>query len=324
MAQRCREKQYKPHGGDPYPAEKVPMSQRILLWPFALWLRLTALLPPFLNRMNANLLAWMARSVVRYRRRIVRQNIADCFPDLTEEERRKIEKDFYRNLADYFFQTVTIAFATEKRLKKHITFSGLDGVARTMDSGKDIVLYTSHSGNWEYIPLLALFMPPGHDEAIYAHVNRPLKNLWFNRLFHRLRSRFNTSVPMRQTARAMIGWRREGQRFIIGFLSDQKPGRYTRSTEVNFLGRCTPFIEGTEELARKLHTAVYYTDMRRTGRDRFHVNLVKMCDDASAMPQGALTAEYARLLTDSIRRDPASYLWSHNRWRLPKKITPRP
>lgn len=327
MAKRCMEKvsespedkAFTPFGGDPYGCATVPLWQRMAYAPAGWLLRMAAALPAPLCHGMADGLAWLARSVVRYRRRVVRRNLADCFPASSAQWRQEVEKGFYRNLADYVFQTAGIAFLNQKRLMRHISFSGLEEVAATLSDGRDIVLYTSHFGNWEYIPLMAAAMPKERDGMVFAHVVRPLKNLWFNSFFHRLRSRFNTSVPQKQTARAMIGWRRCGQRFIIGFLSDQKPGRYTQSTEVDFLNRRTPFIEGTEVLAAKLHTAVFYTDVHREGRDRIRVDLVKMADDAAALPPGALTADYARRLTDSIRRDPAAYLWSHNRWRLKKE-----
>lgn len=315
MAKQCLQKPFEPVGGDPFGCAEVPAGQRILFAPLGWLLCLLAHLPTFISRGLADGLALLAGRVVKYRRRLVRRNIADCFPDMSEKERGKIEKGFYRNLADYFFQTIRIAWRSPRHLSRHITFSGLEALHREFERGRDIVLYTSHFGNWEYIPLVAMD-PQAPRQAVYAHVVRPLRQLWFNRFFHRLRSRFNTSVPMRQTARAMLSWRRSGQPYIIGFLSDQKPGHNTRWQDVDFLGRTTPFIGGTEDLARKLRTAVYYTDVRRTGRDRFHLELVKMADDASATPQGFLTAEYARLLTETIRRDPASYLWSHNRWRL--------
>lgn len=311
-------KEFDRTGGDPYPAGAVPFGQRLAMAPLGALLWLLAYAPQWITRGAAGMLAFVAHRVVRYRQRIVRRNLADCFPQLDGRQRAGIEHDFYRNLADCFFQTVRLAHISPRRLAEHVSFKGLDSLTAEIDRGRDVVLYTSHFGNWEYITSLGLHMP-GHGHVVYAHVARPLKNRWFNRFFHRLRSRFNVSVPMRRTARAMIGWRRARQPFIIGFLSDQKPGHNTRWETVEFLGRPTPFIAGTEELARKMHCAVFYTDMRRLGRDRFEVGLVRMADDAAALPPGTLTAEYARRLTESIRRDPASYLWSHNRWRLPKK-----
>lgn len=285
--------------------------------PPAATIRVLSWAPAAIGAVLADVLAFFAADVLRYRRRIVRQNIADCFPHLTPRQRRGIVRQFYRNLADYFFQTIRLAHLSQRKILKHISFKGLDQLASTFDSGQDVMLYTSHFGNWEYIPVVAACMP-SYEHVVFAHVARPLKNLWFNRFFHRLRSRFNVSVPMRRTARAMIGWRREGKQFIIGCLSDQKPGHNTRVETVDFLGRPTPFIAGTEDLARKFKCAVYYTDVRRLSRNRFEVTLVPMAADASLTQPGALTKLYAKLLTESIRRQPASYLWSHNRWRLPK------
>lgn len=304
---------------DPYYVAPLPWPRRLLMAPVSLLTYVGARLPLPSAHVCADALAFLAYRVARYRRRIVAANIAACFPDMTPRGRLATERRFYRNLADYFFQTLALTALSDRAIMRRITFEGTEALSAAMRGGRDVVFYTSHFGNWEYITSMPLWMPRDvEDGIIFSHVNRPLKNVWFNRFFHRLRSRYNVSVPMRDVLRAIVGWRREGRRFIMGFLSDQKPGRRTRAVEVPFLGRPTPFIAGTEDIARRLRCAAYYTDVRRTGRDTFAVTIRHMTDDASLLPDGELTRMYAAMLTETIRRDPASYLWSHNRWRLPK------
>ena len=302
---------------DLYPAEEPSRLQKGLYWPLGALLGLVGMLPMWMSRPTADLIAFTARRVVRYRRRVVRANLAASLPDLNDEERLKIEKEFYRNLADYFFQTVRFSRMGRKAAMRHIRFRETEVLEQLLDAGKDVVLYTSHFGNWEFVTSLPLWMPRhGPERVVYSHVARPLKNRWFDRFFHRMRSRFNLSVPMKSAARAMAGWHNSGQPFIMGFLSDQKPGGHTRWREVDFLGRLTPFISGTEDLARHFGCAVVYMDMHRLGRDRYEATIRLLTPDASLTQPGELTAEYARRLTNTIRRDPSSYLWSHNRWRL--------
>ncbi len=301
-----------------YPVDRPPLKQRIMLAPLGRLLSLMARLPARATHLPADALAWLAHNIVKYRRRIVRRNLADTFPHLTEAERLHIEKQFYRNLADYIFQTVALTHISDSEIRRRMTVINPEVISDTLDSGRDIVLYTSHFGNWEYITSLPQWTRT-KEHVLYSHVVRPLKNPWFDYYFHRLRTRYNVSVPMRSIARAMAGWRRDNQRFIIGFLSDQKPGHYTRQITVEFLGRQTPFIAGTEDLARHFHAAVFYTDVRHRDRDTYTMEFIPMAEDAASLPAGQLTADYARLLTQSIHRDPAAYLWSHNRWRLKKE-----
>lgn len=283
-----------------------------------LWL--VARMPRPVAGVFSDALAFLAGKVVHYRRRIVETNIRQSFPGESEEWYSKTIKGFYRNLADCFFGTVRFGAMNARQVRRVIRFTGLDQFNGPVERGQSVVVFTSHFGNWEYVTTIPLFMNSDVEkDVLFAHVARPLKNLWFNRYFHRLRSRWNTSVPMKSVSRTMMRWRRDGQPFVIGFLSDQKPGRYTRSCEVEFLGRTTPFIQGTEELARHFGSAVYYADMQPCGRGVYQVEMIPMCQDASQTAPGELTARYAAMLTATIRRHPSHYLWSHNRWRLPKR-----
>lgn len=296
----------------------VPLWQRIAYAPLAAMLWCVAKTPPALTRPISGGLAILARDVVKYRRRLVEKNIAMAFPNLDKQARHKILHDFYSHLADYFFQTVRFRWMSPQATRHHVTFSGLEILERLFDQGRNIVLYTSHYGNWEYITPMNLHMPRHADNVIFSHVNRPLKNAWFNHFYWMMRSRFNVSVKMADVLRAMVTWRNDNRRFIMGFLADQKPGRRTRSHEVNFLGIPTPFIAGTEQLARSLSTAAVYCDMTMPARDKYHVEIKLLTPDASTLPEGRLTELYAAALTETIRRSPALYLWSHNRWRLKK------
>lgn len=289
-------------------AAQTPL--RALLWA-------AARLPEPVARAAADVTAFTARSLIRYRRRIVRRNLRDCFPDMSGADLKHTEKMFYRFLADYFFETIALPALSEAQISRRIEFQGLDLLAALIGQRRDIVLYTSHYGNWEYVTALAASMRDLEPvPVIYSHVYRHLKSRFFNNYFLKIRSRFNVSVEMKSVMRTLVGWRRDDRHFIMGFLSDQKPGGHTRPVTVDFLHRPTPFIEGTEILARKMGCAVVYADMHCQTRGHYKVVFRLMTRDASSSEPGWLTARYAALLSESIRRNPPFYLWSHNRWRL--------
>ena len=61
---------------------KLTLAMRVAFYPLGLLLKGLALLPLPLLYGPASLLAFLARDVVRYRRRVVRANLRDCFPEL--------------------------------------------------------------------------------------------------------------------------------------------------------------------------------------------------------------------------------------------------
>lgn len=295
----------------------LPIGMRILFAPLGLILNLLGLLPWWMLWGISDLMAILARDVVRYRRRLVETNIMRAFPDLSEKERRKIMRRFYRHLTDYFVETLKFRFMSPKSLRRHMVFENTELIDKTLASGRDIVIYTSHFGNWEWITSMGLWCKEA-GRAEFSHVYRPLRQRWFNRWFLRLRSRYNVSIPMKQVLRKLLTWRHDDRRFITGFLSDQKPSHAGKVFTVPFLGIETLFIGGTEELAAKLDTVVMLFDTRVTGRGRYHSTIRLLTEHPRSLMPGELTRLYAANLTDQIRSCPPAYLWSHNRWRLPK------
>lgn len=295
----------------------VPLWMKLVFAPLGFSLFLLSLLPLPLLYPLADLLGFVAHSVVRYRRKLVSRNIADSLPQLDEVERRKIVRRFYRRLGDYFVETLKMRSISKKDMKRRMTFDGADLVDDYLRQGRDIVIYTSHFGNWEWITSFSLWCSQ-YPAAEFAHVYRPLKQPWFDRWWLCLRGRFNISIPMKSVLRQLFTWRREDKRWITGFLSDQKPSHAGTVRTVSFLGRPTPFIYGTEELARKLGAVVMLFDTEVVGRGRYHSTIRLITDDPASLPEGEITRLYADNLTEQIRRTPEAYLWSHNRWRLPR------
>lgn len=300
-------------------SEKVELDfwTRILMAPLGGLLAFVSWLPFCVLYFFADILTFLVRDVVRYRRKIVRANLRDCFPELSDKKLRAIECGFYRHLADYFFETVKFSSMSARSLRKRMVFANTELVDRTLASGRDIVIYTSHFGNWEWITSMGLWCKSS-DNSIFCHVYKPLRNKWFDRWFLRLRSRFNVSIRMRMVFKQLLLWRRDEKHWICGFLSDQKPSQRGKIYTVPFLGRPTPFIGGTEELACKLSAAVMYFDTEVVGRGRYKSTIRLLTDKPRTLAPGELTARYAQVLETQIRRSPAAYLWSHNRWRLKK------
>lgn len=303
----------------------LPLWKRILYAPLGATVWILERTPFRALYAMADILAFILHRILRYRRRKVRANIGSCFPDLSLPERRAIERLFYRNFADYIFEALRLAHISDDEMRRRMTFSGFERLAPFLREGRTVVAYFAHCGNWEWVPSITLCNqgPGAVPEAIFAQVYRPLDDKWFDNLFLRLRSRFGSvSIKKKNVLRELIHLHRSGKGSVTGFMSDQKPSRNDPDFIVNFLGRPTSFITGTEQLARKLASPVVYFDISKPSRGHYHVDIVTLTNDASATRPGQLTDTYAALLERTIRRNPSIWLWSHNRWR--KKITTEP
>ena len=153
-----------------------------------------------------------------------------------------------------------------------------------------------------------------------TQIYHPLYNKNFDKLFLRLRNQFGGEcIPMRETLRRIITLKREHQKTFVGFIADQSPKWNSIHHWVPFLHRETPIFIGTEQIAKQVGAVVYFTDVKRIKRGYYHCELKRMTVHPQELPDYQLTDMYARMLEEMIQREPAYWLWSHNRWKRTKE-----
>ncbi len=257
--------------------------------------------------------------IVRYRRKVVYDNLAQCFPDKDSTERQRIARQFYRNFADYIVETIKLLHIQDSEMRRRMTFENVELIDRLSADGRSIAVYFSHSGNWEWTTSVTLHtaVPPSADMH-YAQIYRPLRNRTIDGIMLHLRSRFNSiSIPKAVVLRTLAGWKKSGAQSVTGFMSDQKPSHGDPTVPLRFLGRPTAFISGTETLARRMGMAAIYWDMEKTSRGHYKITCRLLAENAGETEPGVITAAYAGMLEQTIRRNPSIWLWTHKRWKNP-------
>ncbi|MDE6702538.1 MAG: lysophospholipid acyltransferase family protein [Muribaculaceae bacterium] len=281
-----------------------------------------ALLPFWLLYRVADITFPVLYHVIRYRRKTVAANLRESFPEKSERELKQIERKFYRNFADYIFETIKLLHISDKEISKRMTFENLDIIDRYTKAGRSVAVYFSHCGNWEWGTSVTLHSAlPINKEVLFAQVYRPLRDKWADGLMLKLRSRFNSlSFTKKNVFRDIIReCRRTGLPAVVGFMSDQRPSHGDLIHVVEFLNHPTAFITGTETLARKLDMGVVYWDMYKPRRGHYHIVTRDITGDIANRSQFSVTDQYAEMLQTTILREPSLWLWSHKRWK--KKVT---
>ena len=257
--------------------------------------------------------------VVGYRRKVALKNIADSFPDKSPEEHKAICRQFFRNFADYFFETIKMNHITDDEMRRHTVSEGVEQIDRYVEQGRSVAVYFSHCGNWEWGTSITLWARNNPTNGVvYAQVYRPLTNKWFDAYFLKLRSRFGSvSFDKRMVFRDLLLLKRDGVLSVTGFMSDQKPSAGDVTHVVKFLNHPTAMITGTETIVRRLNLVAFYWDVEKPSRGHYKLTLRLITDNPDSMPQFAITDVYARLLQQTIERNPSIWLWTHKRWKYP-------
>ncbi len=257
--------------------------------------------------------------VVRYRRRAVHRNLEESFPDMSPKQRAKIERQFYRNFADYIVETIKLLHISDNEMRRRMTFTNVELADRYLAQGRQVVAYFSHCGNWEWAPSVTLWSTvPPELHTVYAQIYRPLRNKLMDQLMLQIRSRFGSvSLPKRTAFLDLMRYAKRNTPVITGFMSDQKPSHGDQIHVVRFLNHPTAVITGTEVAAQRLNAAVIYWDMEKPSRGHYHITMRLITDEPNQLPAMAITDRYASLLQQTIMRNPAIWLWSHKRWKNP-------
>lgn len=252
---------------------------------------------------------------LRYRVRVVNDNLRNSFPDRTEAEIRRIRRSFYRNLSEVFISTVSQARMSDDDCRRHVRVKNLDALLADL-RGRDALLSTAHFGCWEYDSFLALYT----DEHYVAAVYHPLENPVIDEVFMRLRHRRNIRlIRMKEIIRYYIDHRlpagASGQRIGIGLIADQNPPLRPNSCWHRFLNQDTVFFDGMEKMALKFRMPVYFCSQRRLRRGYYELEFIRLYDGVEPVAPNEVTERYVRRLEEDIAADPGMWLWSHRRWK---------
>lgn len=266
----------------------------------------------------ADLLYLFLYFFARYRRRIVRSNLASAFPDRPTEELRRIERTYYLHLADLLVEGIHNLFASPRSVLRRYRVTNPRLLDPYFDSGTSVILLSAHYNNWEYmVTSLGLQF---HHHGI--GVGKPLSNRLLEPWVFRRRTRFATQVVYADTVRQTVEfYHRHRVPCALMMLSDQSPPHPDRAYWTHFLHHDTAFLYGAENFARKYNLPVFYYSVSKTSRHHYQVTLHPLCLNPAAVPQYTIVEQYARTLEKQISLQPEYWLWSHRRWKHQRPAT---
>lgn len=297
------------------------MKKRIIRF----FMRLFAALPLGVHYANAHFVGWIARVVVRYRYAVVKTNIDNAFPELSEKERKGIVKAFYLHFGQIVCETIWFGGSKGKRLRRShiVSIKNPEEIERLYNAAPGTIVFCSHLGNWELYGGIPFYnytdkpMPVDFDNA--GVVYRKLKNATWDEIFKENRKfchpEFEHLVESSNIIRHILTHMDKKMFYFMN--TDQWPYFSAPSyIMVDFMGQRTRTMSGGATVANKYSLAVTYLSMtRREGKKKYEMEFKTICDNASTMTVQQIMDRYYELLESDIRKDPGNYLWSHKRWK---------
>lgn len=252
-----------------------------------------------------------------YRRKLVRQQLTECFPEKTLQDIKAIERAFYHQFCDLFVEIVKQFSMSREEMMRRMVFVNCNEALATFNSNQNILfLMLGHFGNWEWIASLQYWTPGVQCSQVYHR----LDNDMFDKLFLDLREQYGGEcIPMRKTVRRLLQLNAGDKPVICGMIADQQPRWDAIHHFSTFLGHDSAVFIGTEEVAKKLNSLVYYGSVSRVKRGYYECKIIPICLHPNDVPDYQITDRYMELLEQDIRQHPELWLWTHKRWTRTKE-----
>ncbi len=249
--------------------------------------------------------------IIRYRRKVVKENLTNAFPEKTAKERAKIQQQFFHHMCDLMIETIKLCTISEKETKKRCRFLNPELFDNYAEKNKNVIAVLGHYANWEWLTSFAL-----HRNYKFLPIYKPLRNKAFDKYMIKLRERFGAETLAKDdTFRTMLKYQRQQIFTITAFLGDQTPTVRNIHYWTTFLNQDTPILQGTERIAVKLNQAVVFVHMQKIKRGYYEVEFIPLFENPKETQTNEITEKHTRVLENIIQQEPAYWLWSHKRWK---------
>lgn len=275
------------------------------------WVNFLSVHPYWLLYLKSDIYYFLVYHIAHYRRKVVRKNLLNSFPEKGLKAVKTIERRFYHNLCDLFVEAPKMMCMGAGGYKKRINLTNLELVQRLYEKKKNVFYAIPHSGNWEWFGKMIPELTPHNGLGIYKKV----KNDVFDRLMLYMRTK-DCDLEMIESNSVLrrLVQLRDKQNGVL-MMSDQTSHGLESDYWTEFLHQDTCWFTGIERIAKKLDYAVVFVSMIRTGRGRYEVSFELVVDEPKAAADGEIMEKYVRCVERFIKSNPDNWLWSHRRWK---------
>jgi len=253
----------------------------------------------------------MVYYVIGYRKKLVWKNLKTSFPGKSDEDLKRIQKQFYKNLCDYGVETIKLYTISADELSKRMVFKNPEILQPFANQKQSVILLASHQFNWEWLLATGSFKLPMNVDFVYQEQ----RSKFFNDFSLKTRMRFG-AYPIKRESVGRESLRRKDELRGIAVVADQFPGQGNNKRYwTNFLHQETAFFLGIGQLAVLMQYPVLFFMVKKVKRGYYETEGMLLSMPPYAKDSNRMVDAYAKELEKSIHEYPDGWLWSHNRWK---------
>jgi Kdo2-lipid IVA lauroyltransferase/acyltransferase len=244
---------------------------------------------------------------------IAKKNILIAFPDLNEKSINEMIERMWKNIGRIFGEYIHInKFSIIDQKKIKIVFANKNNFELLKKNNKPVVFFSGHFANFELMAkcLQELGFNIG---AIY----RPLNNIFLNPIMEFIRKKYICPIQIEKGS--------NGTKKLIKHISTNGPlalmidQRLSSSIRVPFFNQPASTTTTPAQLAIKYDALLIPVFLKRLEKTNFEFFIEEplIINRTSDYDKDIfnITQIMNKKIEEFIKRDPAHWLWSHDRWK---------
>ena len=254
-----------------------------------------------------NLLGRFGYHLIPRRRHIAEVNLGLCFPELTDDGRKRLVKRHFASLGVGLLMSGFAWWARDAKLRPLARIEGLEHLEQALKQGRGAILLSAHFTDLELTGrLLSLHHP-------FAVMYRRHENPVIEQAFSKNRQhRFSAAIP-RDDIRSMVRTLRNNH--AVWYAPDQS-FRGPNSTLAPFFGIPAATNTGTSRLAKVAGSPVLlFVGYRLPGNQGYRLVIQPPLQDFPTEDPQADAARINGLIEQAVNLAPEQYLWIHRRFK---------
>lgn len=272
------------------------------------WIRLSVFLPFSVQIWLGRQLGRFLRVLLYPKRHVARQNLAVCFPDLSDTEREALLRRHFEAIGIAVTELSMAWFGSKQVIRDLIRVEGEEHLREALAKGKGVILFSAHLTNLEFFfPALEELCPQ------ISGMYRSQKNDMVNVIMTRGRKRSIDELFHKDSVRSLV--RSLSRNAVVWYAADQSYRR-KYSALVPFFGVPAMTNTATSRIAKLSGAVVLPYFGRRLPDDSGYVLTIgKPLED---FPSDDMIEDTSRLMTELenfVRQCPEQYCWIHKRFK---------
>lgn len=268
-------------------------------WTLAHW-------PSRLQTLGGRALGRLMQALMWERGRTAHTNIALCFPELSNDERKKMQRDMFTALGLGVFEFLRAWWGRLAPNDPSYTLKGLENLQSAQALGKGVILVSAHFTTLEICVRLLT-----RDVEING-MYRPHDSEALEWAVKKARARYAKQMFSRDELRPALRCLKQGG--VLWFAPDQETRR-GESVFVPFFGQLASSLTSTHQMARMSGAAVLPFFHQRNADGSYSLEIWPALENFPGRDATEDTAHIMGTMEKLIRRSPEQYLWIHQRFK---------